>query len=501
MTDEWSAAFRSFLSARELSDEALEETMIGELDRALGHPQRRTVPAGTILMRAGDPVDEIRIVLDGSVRLTLPVGHQETTFHSRTAGRIIGSMSIPYGSPSFFTVAAKTELTFIEVTVAELDEALERNPQLTAYFVTVLLRSMARRNRRSAELQTLVRELVAKLADERDLLRGALDELRRTQGRLVEAEKLATLGQLAAGIGHELNNPAAAISRAADHVLTDAESIALHQPQGQELAAMLRAGYEQARRRTADERAARRELAAAIGDDALARRLVRIGITTEADYRHAVEGAPDPLVRVTELEHHFRLGASLRTIGLSAERIAALVRSVKVYARPDTRWANDVDVNEGIEESLLLLGHELHDVTVERNYGELPPVTGAPGELNQVWTNLFTNALEAMGHSGTLRIETTAPTDDTVEIRVIDSGHGIPEDDLERIFEPSFTTREGHVEFGLGLGLQICRDIVTRHSGTIDVTSRPGRTCFAVTLPVLGGTPPDAPDQREGDAI
>ena len=320
MTDDWKGAFRSFLSDRELSDEALEQAMIEELDAALGRPPRLTVPSGTVLLRSGETVEVIRIVLTGSVTLSLPVDDQLTTFHSRTAGRIIGSMSIPYGSPAFFTVTAKSELTFIEVGVADLDDALEANPRLTAHFVSVLLRSMARRNRRSAELQTLVRELVGKLAEERDLLQATLDELKRTQARLVESEKLATLGQLAAGIGHELNNPAAAISRAADYVKADAEALALALPNGERLVAMMQAGYHPAPRSTADERAARRALGAAIDDNALAARLVRIGIADERGYRRVIADADNPEARLNELESYYRLGSSLRTIASSAAR-------------------------------------------------------------------------------------------------------------------------------------------------------------------------------------
>ena len=494
--DGWSNAIQSFFSGRELTDRQLESAMIDELDRALGHPQRHTVPAGTVLLRSGDPVDVIRIVTDGSVSLSLPVDDEMTTFHSRTAGRIIGSMSIPFGSPAFFTVTAKTDLTFIEATLPDLDAALEANPPLTAHFVSVLLRSMVRRNRRSAELQTLVRELLGRLANERDRLQVALDELRRTQGRLIESEKLATLGQLAAGIGHELNNPAAAVGRAAAYVRADVEAIARGRPDGEDLVAMLRAGYDQAPRSTAQVRARRRALAAAIEDDGLASRLVRIGITDVAEYERATAGSDDPDARISELESHFRLGSSLRTISSSAERIASLVRSVKAYARPDVRWEDQFDVHEGIEESLLLLGHEMHQVQIERDYGDLPTISGAPGELNQVWTNLFSNALQAMDNEGTLRIETRR-LDEAVEVKVIDSGHGIAPEDMDRIFESSFTTRAGYVEFGLGLGLQITRDVIHRHGGTIHVESEPGRTCFTVILPIGIATPADAESSKE----
>jgi len=395
-------------------------------------------------------------------------------------------------------VTAKTDLSFIEVGLSDLDGALESNPKLTAHFLSVLLRSMARRNRRSAELQTLVRELVDELAEERDRLQETLDELRRTQGRLIESEKLATLGQLAAGIGHELNNPAAAISRAADYVRTDAEALARALPNGSSLVTMLRAGYHPAPRSTADERAARRTLSKAINDDALAARLVRIGIVDDHAYRTAIADTADPEARLDELESYYRLGSSLRTIASSADRIAALVKSVKAYARPDASWADNVDVHSGIEESLLLLGHETHDVTIERTYGELPPIAGAPGELNQVWTNLFTNALEAMEGKGTIEIITSRDGKGFVEVEVVDSGHGIDQAHLEQVFEPSFTTRQGHVEFGLGLGLQIARDVVHRHSGTIAVASQPGRTCFTVKLPVNAAPPGPQAEPTEG---
>ena len=488
--ESWSDAIHSFFSGRELTDAQLEAAMIEELDNAIGNPPRHHAAAGTELLRSGDKVDAIRIVTEGSVRLSLPVDDEMTTFHSRTAGRVVGAMSIPFGSPAFFTVTAKTDITYIEVTLPELDAALEGNPSLTAHFVSVLLRSMVRRNRRSAELQKLVRELMGRLSDERDRLQTTLDELRRTHGRLIESEKLATLGQLAAGIGHELNNPAAAIGRAAAYVRADVAAVARSRPDGEDLANMVEAGFSTAPQSTAETRANRRKLAGELGDDAIASRLVRIGINDAETYRRAVADVADAGARLDDLENHFRLGSSLRTITSSADRIASLVRSVKAYARPDVRWEDEFDVHEGIEESLLLLGHEMHQVVVERDYGDLPTISGAPGELNQVWTNLFSNALQAMDNEGTLRIETRRLDDKAVEINVIDSGHGIEPENLEEIFEPSFTTREGYVEFGLGLGLQISRDVVHRHSGTIAVESEPGRTCFTVILPV-GIAPPE----------
>ena len=113
-------------------------------------------------------------------------------------------------------------------------------------------------------------------------------------------------------------------------------------------------------------------------------------------------------------------------------------------------------------------------------------VTGYPGDLNQVWTNLISNAIQAMDEDDAcLNIDVRAE-DGAVAVHITDNGHGIPEENLERIFEPSFTTKAGRVEFGLGLGLQIVKDIVVRHNGSITVESVPGRTCFRVLLPQAG---------------
>jgi signal transduction histidine kinase len=123
-------------------------------------------------------------------------------------------------------------------------------------------------------------------------------------------------------------------------------------------------------------------------------------------------------------------------------------------------------------------------------------VTGFAGELNQVWTNLLSNAIQAMSGSGTLTVETGSPGPDLVEVQISDTGPGISAEDIDRIFDLHFSTKEGRVEFGLGLGLTISRDIVERHHGTIAVESRPGSTTFRVTLPVEGV---DAPDTEAKD--
>ncbi|MDJ0953631.1 MAG: ATP-binding protein [Acidimicrobiia bacterium] len=475
---------RSFLDDRALSDDEVESEMIAEIDRALGNPPRTTVPEGTRILSAGDPVDGIRIVVSGRVHLTLDFEGRTLGFHARTAGRVIGVNAIALSeTKAFFNVDAIEETTFIALTLEQLDDALRHSPTLAIHLVTVLLRAMARRNQRSIELRMIVDNLALDLERERDELAETIDALNRTQARLVESEKLATLGQLAAGVGHELNNPAAVVSRAADFVTEDIEALTAGVPGAGVFIDSVRTARGSEPLSTREQRELRRGLAEALGDRSLAKRLVQIGIHDEETYRKLFADSPDAELQLDRMERLHRIGTTLRNLDAASRRIVKLVGSLRSYVRSDEA-VESFDVREGLEETLLLLNHELGHVRVETSYGpNTPLISGYPGDLNQVWTNLVTNAIQAMDEDGArLMIEVGTEGDD-VAIRITDNGHGIPEENLERIFEPKFTTRAGRVEFGLGLGLQIVKDIVARHRGSITVESEPGRTCFKVLLP------------------
>ncbi len=477
---------RSFLDDRALSDDEVEAKMIEEIDRALDSPPRTTVPAATTLLKAGETVDGIRVVVSGQVRLTLEVDDHTIGFHARTAGRVIGLNAIALSeTKAFFNAETTEETTFIDLTLEQLDYALRHSPTLAIHFATVLLRSMARRNQRSIELRMIVDRLARDLERERDELAGTIDRLNRTQARLIESEKLATLGQLAAGIGHELNNPAAVVSRTADFLAEDIEALTAGTPGGEVFVDAVRTAREREPVSTRVQRQLRNELADAIGDTGLAKRLVQIGITSKDEYEQRFGDSPDPLAQLDRMERFHRIGTSLRNVDAAAKRIVKLVGSVRSYARGSDEIVEEFDVRTGIEETLLLLGHDLAHVRVETTYAEdIPTITGHPGDLNQVWTNLITNAIQAMDETDarlSIEVETTKAGE--VRVGVTDNGQGIPTENLERIFEPAFTTKAGRVEFGLGLGLQIVKDIVVRHGGSIDVKSVPGRTCFAVVLP------------------
>jgi signal transduction histidine kinase len=192
------------------------------------------------------------------------------------------------------------------------------------------------------------------------------------------------------------------------------------------------------------------------------------------------------------------LARSAETIRTAIGSIRRIVGALKRYSRLDEAPLEMVDVHAGIEDTLVILSHQLKygeiGVNVKRSYGKLPPITAYVGELNQVWTNLIHNAVQAMGNRGDLLIETTVEDGD-VQVAIEDSGPGIPAETLPRIFEPFFTTKvKGE---GTGLGLSICARIVEKHGGKMSVTSVPGRTRFLIRLPVQG---PNAPSARSADA-
>ncbi len=359
----------------------------------------------------------------------------------------------------------------------------------------------------SEELEAKVRLRTAELTAINAELGRALSELRDTQAQLVLSERMAGLGLLVAGVAHEINSPSAAIRGAVEGMTAAIGRLAVPMHElaaAVPTAAALFATVEAHARRLAGERmptgaAVRRaakelrarlvELGAGAAPE-LGTRLAEAGAelaTVDALVAAVPPGAAGAvLTYLVELAEVHR--ASL-LIANAIVRIQRIVGALKTYSHLDqepTRVA--ADVHEGIETTLTLMGYALRDITVVRRFAELPAVPIFVDELNQVWTNLIQNAVQACAGRGTITIETaaaaaTAADPAGVVVRIVDDGPGVPPEILPRIFEPFFTTKpKGE---GTGLGLGIVAQIVVKHGGRVACDSVPGRTAFEVWLPTV----------------
>ncbi|MBP8807546.1 MAG: GAF domain-containing protein [Kofleriaceae bacterium] len=354
----------------------------------------------------------------------------------------------------------------------------------------------------SEELEAKVRLRTAELTAINAELGRALADLRDTQAQLVLSERMAGLGLLVAGVAHEINSPSAAI-RGAVEGMTAAIGRIAHRlrdliealPEPAARAAVVAEVEDHARRLAearmptgAAVRRAARELRGALapwGEAAieLAPRLAEAGADPGLVAR--LGGAVPPVAApalVAYLVEYADVHRSSLVIGNAIVRIQRIVGALKTYSHLDeepTRVATDL--HEGIETTLTLMAYSLRDITVVRRFAQLPSVPIFVDELNQVWTNLIQNAVQACAGKGTIAIETALAEPDGVVVRVVDDGPGIPADIQPRIFEPFFTTKpKGE---GTGLGLGIVAQIVAKHAGRVRCESAPGRTMFEVWLP------------------
>jgi signal transduction histidine kinase len=429
--------------------------------------EERIFQPGEIMAREGDPLDHLTVIIEGEIRIQRGNGLDALIFRGY-AGQVTGLL--PY---SRLTHYGGTTQAVLPTRVALLHrslfpEMMQRIPQLGQRLVALMS-----------------------------------DRIRETTKMETQRDKLMALGKLSAGLAHELNNPAAAAQRATASLREALETVrdasirlARHALSQEQREMITRFEHEAG------------QYSPVIPADPLAQSDREERITTWLEGRHTPDAwkiAPaltdagvdiakleslasqvgekvlcDALIRIASILTISRL---ISEIEISTKRISHLVQAIKEYSYMDQAAMQVVDLHQGLENTLTILHHRLKGgIKVVREYDEnLPRICAFGGELNQIWTNLISNAIEAMHGKGDLRVRTARELD-RVLVEIGDNGPGIPPDVMPHIFEPFFTTKG--VGEGTGLGLDtVCR-IIRGHHGEIRVSSHPGDTRFQVYLPV-----------------
>jgi signal transduction histidine kinase len=430
-------------------------------------PDRLAV--GDELFTEGKALERFSVVVSGRIEWSRCINGVDVILSQREGPTYAGASNVLTGDPPVASGRAVTDVELLTWDVPTFRAFLRDAP---------------------TAMKTALR-LIAPIAQ-------AADALVRQQ------EKLAALGTLSAGLAHELNNPAAAARRTASELgealatLQDTVhrfvSSGVEREQAGRLvelqqAALARAGEGESGVAAADREDRLASLIEDMGEEGwrLAEPLARACV--DEVWLERVQAAAGPATGAA-LEW---VAASLTAQTLVGElhestaRISELVAAIKDYTHMDRAAVEDVDVHAGLDSTLTMLKYRIkHEpVKVERRYDRsLPPVTVHGSELNQVWTNLLTNALDAFdGGGGHITITTRGVGGDIV-VEIADDGPGIPADVQPRIFDPFYTTKQ--VGDGTGLGLDIARRIVAGHRGAMSVRSRPGDTVFSVSIPAAG---------------
>ena len=445
-----------------LSDEALQQLM----DMA----EPVSLRAGEILIRQGELGDSAYVVISGDFEVQKQSGQSLIKIDVRNPGDVVGEMALLSRGPRNATLVAKTDGEVLRIPQEAFEKLLSSS---TTAATAVLHWVMAR--------------------------------LTQNESLLHQQEKMAALGTMSAGLAHELNNPSAAAQRSASQLketqsrwlnLThQIERVAFRENQTDWLDDFMQEAshrFESPLKLDAlekidlvDELQAWLESSGTESAWELAPAMVNFGWDNES-----LQKLKNTLsVSLFSLSIQW-LGTGCSMMGLlsevlqTTERISQIVRAVKSYTYLDQAPLLEVDVHEGLENTLVIMQHKLKKgVMIKREYSpNLPRIEAYASELNQVWTNIIDNGVDAMNGKGEIKIR-TYEEDNRVIVEITDNGPGIPEEIQSRIFEPFFTTKApGH---GTGLGLHISHDIIAnRHHGQLLVESKPGETKFKVMLPI-----------------
>ncbi|MGA7374807.1 MAG: ATP-binding protein, partial [Candidatus Sulfotelmatobacter sp.] len=432
----------------------------------ISQAQELVLKAGDVYSRQGDPADAMFVILEGQLQGRGEL-NGETFVFDLEPGDVTGVL--PFSRMKQFTVGGRavTDSHALRFSSALFPDLVQKMPELTKRLVGLMS-----------------------------------DRIRETTRLEQQRDRLASLGKLSAGLAHELNNPASAAKRAASqlrHILKKIRDASLElgkrdlTPAQKSEIEKLEASFTQTDVVPPD--------ALTINDledqiDSLLRShgqndlwLLAAGLARRNIKPEVVESLFSTLDAETARAALVRIAASVEVASLlheiesSTSRISDLVGAIKEYTYMDQSPVQNVDVVKSLETTLTILNHKLKKgVEVRRDYQRVPLLVNSFGsELNQVWTNLIDNAIDAMHGKGELRIRTYRE-DACVVVEIGDNGPGIPEEVQPHIFEPFFTTKG--VGEGTGLGLDTVQRIVKKHRGNIQVTSNPGNTRFQVWLPL-----------------
>jgi len=441
-----------------------------QIDWFLSQCQEINIKAGDTYVHQGDPADSMFVILEGQLQGRGEFGG-ETFFFTSKAGDIGGVL--PFSRMKFYTVTGRaiTDSRALVFPVTLFPQLIQRMPELTQRLVGLMS-----------------------------------DRIREATRVEQQRDRLAGLGKLSAGLAHELNNPASAAKRASSQLRTTLKRIkdASHALGARELTPAQKAEIEKL------------EASLVQQDGPPPDTLTISTLEDEIDTWLRAHGQNDLWQLASDLAHKnvqpealerlfatldadtaraalVRIAASLEIANLlneienSTARISDLVRAIKEYTFMDQSPVQNVDIVKSLETTLTILNHKLkRGVTVLRDYQRVPFLVNSFGsELNQVWTNVIDNAIDAMSGKGELRVRTYR--DDTcVVVEIADNGPGISAKVLPHIFDPFFTTKG--VGQGTGLGLDTAQRIVRKHRGQIQVTSKPGDTRFQIWLPLAEAT-------------
>jgi signal transduction histidine kinase len=461
--------------------------LIDEIEkRDLFTPEIRVVDTGHVLLNENRKNKKVFLLLDGTVHLYKSVENQGTLPVTKVSpGSMFGVMSFFSGKNALTTAIAIEKTKVLCLSKSDVEALLNSDSVISGMSRQLLISNLMERYSQVVELNVELKQVNTRLDEERIRLDEALSKLQDAHQRLIHQEKMATLGQLVAGIAHEINNPAAALHNAAEY-LSDVLPEIFHQNGGiqDESLMFFKDGLSSKILKTEKSRTKLEKLESDFNNlkRAEVRKLINLSdealkiATTLHD-----EGKIDELrnnIKYTEA------GIHLRSIRITSGRISNLVKSLKRYSRHESTSSTSTDIRESLNDTIHILGNRLKNVQLEFNIPEvIPEVNADPAEINQVFTNILVNACDAIQDKGRISILCTI-SETSVQISIGDDGPGISAEYREKIFLPHFTTRNSSGNFGLGLGLSISKDLVMKNAGIIEVgTSVYGGAEFRIELP------------------